>query len=92
MAPCAFCLSTRLDDGRESIYGGMMAEPLQPFRPISPGEILNDELEARGWTKSKFAAMIGVPLQLVNENNIVDKLIYGAAAFKSRVAMRYCSQ
>lgn len=32
-----------------------------------PGEILADELEARGWTQSEFAAIIDRPTQFVNE-------------------------
>ncbi|WP_231493963.1 HigA family addiction module antitoxin [Corynebacterium vitaeruminis] len=32
-----------------------------------PGEILADELEARGWTQAEFAAIIDRPAQFVNE-------------------------
>jgi HTH-type transcriptional regulator/antitoxin HigA len=32
-----------------------------------PGEFLRDELEARGWTQTEFAEMIGRPIRLVNE-------------------------
>jgi HTH-type transcriptional regulator / antitoxin HigA len=32
-----------------------------------PGEYLKDELKARGWTQSKFATILGRPLQLVNK-------------------------
>ncbi len=39
----------------------------RPYRPIAPGEILKDELEARGWTQGDFAEIIGRPLQAVNE-------------------------
>ena len=31
-----------------------------------PGEYLKDELEARGWTQSQFARIIGRPIQVVN--------------------------
>ncbi len=37
---------------------------------IHPGEILQDELEARGWTQKGFAGQIGRPLQLIN--NIIN--------------------
>ncbi len=42
-------------------------EELRPFRPVSPGEILLDELDAREWTQSEFAEIIGKPSQKVNE-------------------------
>lgn len=32
-----------------------------------PGEYLKDELEARGWTQTEFAQIIGRPLRVVNE-------------------------
>jgi HTH-type transcriptional regulator/antitoxin HigA len=32
-----------------------------------PGEFLRDELEARGWTQTEFAEMIGQSHRLVNE-------------------------
>jgi HTH-type transcriptional regulator/antitoxin HigA len=32
-----------------------------------PGEFLREELEARGWTQSDFAEILGRPIQLVNE-------------------------
>lgn len=32
-----------------------------------PGEFLRDELEARGWTQTEFAEIIGRPTRLVNE-------------------------
>ena len=44
-----------------------MPERLRPFRPIKPGEILKEELEARGWTQSDLAAILGRPVQAVHE-------------------------
>jgi len=44
-----------------------MSEKLRPFRPIKPGEILKEELEARGWTQSDLAEVLGRPIQVVNE-------------------------
>lgn len=32
-----------------------------------PGEFLRDELEARNWTQTEFAEIIGRPVRLVNE-------------------------
>ena|SRR6266446_1569068 len=39
----------------------------RPFRPVSPGEILLDELKARGWSQKSLAAKISRPYQAVNE-------------------------
>lgn len=43
---------------------------MKDFRPAEafpPGEYLRDELEARGWTQTQFARIVGRPAQLVNE-------------------------
>ena len=40
---------------------------MKPFRPIPPGEILKEELEARGWTQADFADITGKPVQALNE-------------------------
>ena len=40
---------------------------LQPSTPIHPGEILKDELEARGLSQRKFAQTIGVSYSVFNE-------------------------
>lgn len=32
-----------------------------------PGEFIREELEARGWSQSDFARILGRPLQAVNE-------------------------
>lgn len=40
---------------------------LQPSVPIHPGEILRDELEARGMSQRKFADIIGVSYSVLNE-------------------------
>ena len=39
----------------------------RPAEVFHPGEHLLDELEARGWTQTEFAEIIGRPLRLVNE-------------------------
>jgi HTH-type transcriptional regulator / antitoxin HigA len=44
-----------------------MKTTLRPFRPIRPGEILQEELEARGWSQGDFADIVGRPVQAVNE-------------------------
>lgn len=38
-----------------------------PAEVFPPGEYLRDELEARGWTQTEFAEIIGRPTRLVNE-------------------------
>lgn len=40
---------------------------LHPSTPIHPGEILKDELEARGMSQRKFADLIGVSYSVLNE-------------------------
>ncbi|HUB27378.1 MAG TPA: HigA family addiction module antitoxin [Tepidisphaeraceae bacterium] len=44
-----------------------MAKPFKPAEAFPPGEFLREELEARGWTQSEFARILGRPLQAVNE-------------------------
>jgi HTH-type transcriptional regulator/antitoxin HigA len=44
-----------------------MQKDFHPAEAFPSGEYLRDELEARGWTQSQFARIIGRPLQLVNE-------------------------
>ena len=55
-----------------------MTEPLQPFRPVSPGEILKEELQARGWTP----ADLGFPIQVINKILSGEKIIDAAIAVK----------
>ncbi len=42
-------------------------EERRPAEIFHPGEHLLDELEARGWTQTEFAEIIGRPIRLVNE-------------------------
>lgn len=44
-----------------------MEERKRPYRPITPGEILQEELDVRGWTQGDFAEITGRPLQAINE-------------------------
>jgi len=39
---------------------------LRPHRIASPGEILREELRARGWSQAEFAEIIGRPPQFVS--------------------------
>lgn len=43
------------------------SEELQPSTPIHPGEMLKDELEARGLSQRKFAGIIGMSYTAFNE-------------------------
>lgn len=40
---------------------------LRPFTPISPGEFIEEELQTRGWSQRDLAAVLGRPVQVVNE-------------------------
>ena len=42
-------------------------DELQPSEPIHPGEMLKDELEARGLSQRKFAGLISMPYTAFNE-------------------------
>jgi len=44
-----------------------MSNELRPARLVSPGQILRDELTARGWTQRDFAAILGRPEQVISE-------------------------
>lgn len=44
-----------------------MSEALRPARPVAPGRILKQELEARGWSQKDLAAILGRPEQMVSE-------------------------
>ncbi len=39
----------------------------KPVEVFPPGELLREELEARGWAQSDFADILGRPLGRVNE-------------------------
>ena len=47
-----------------------------------PGEFLREELDARGWTQSDFADILGRPIQLVNE------IVLGKRAITPETAQR----
>ncbi len=44
-----------------------MARNFKPAEVFHPGDILKEELDARGWTQVQFAKIIARPLQAVNE-------------------------
>lgn len=49
------------------VASDMIANNLTPFEPTHPGELIKDELEARGLTQAKLAESIGVSASLLNE-------------------------
>ena len=57
---------------QQSLKGETMKiyDEFNPAMPIHPGEILEEELEARNWTQKYLAELMGRPVQLVN--NIVN--------------------
>jgi HTH-type transcriptional regulator/antitoxin HigA len=44
-----------------------MSGHLRPARAVAPGNIIAAEIEARGWTQKDLAAVMGRPLQAINE-------------------------
>src|SRR5687767_3476284 len=59
----------------------------RPFRPVSPGEILRGEIEARGWTQKELAERIDRPHQAVNEIIRGRKQITAATALALAAAL-----
>ncbi len=45
----------------------MASEQRRPAEVFPPGDMIREELEARGWTQGDLAEILGRPLQLVNE-------------------------
>ena len=39
---------------------------MKPHVVFPPGDLIKEELEARGWTQVQFAAILGRPFQVVN--------------------------
>lgn len=60
---------------------------LEPFEPTHPGELLGDELEARGLTQRKFADTIGISYSVLNEVIKGKRPITPELAFKIEAAM-----
>lgn len=44
-----------------------MTQNVKPFIPIHPGELIKDELEARGISQKKLSEIMGVPYTMLNE-------------------------
>ncbi len=44
-----------------------MSNDLRPYMPTHPGEVLKDELQARGISQKKFSSLIGISYTMLNE-------------------------
>ncbi len=53
----------------------------RPFRPVKPGEILQEELEVRGWIQADLVVLLGQPAQTINE------ILEGQRAITSDLAL-----
>ncbi len=62
---------------------------LRGFMPDHPGEMLKDELQARGVSQRKFAGLIGMSCTLLNEILNGKRQITTEYALKSRSRHRY---
>lgn len=51
----------------EGVSPDMIANNLNPSKPIHPGEMIKDEIEYRGITQKELAAEIGLPASVLNE-------------------------
>jgi addiction module HigA family antidote len=54
---------------------------LRPFRPVERGEILQEELDVRGWTQAGLAGTLDQPVQ------VIDAIVSGERAIMSDTAM-----
>jgi addiction module HigA family antidote len=64
-----------------------MKTTLRPFRPIKPGEILEEELAARGLSPADFAYIVGRSNEEINEIVAGKKTITLSAAIASSEAL-----
>ena len=60
---------------------------LEPSEPTHPGELLGEELEARGLTQKKFADTLGVSYSILNEIIKGKRSITTELAFKIEAAI-----
>lgn len=44
-----------------------MAQKFIPFIPVHPGELIKDEIEARGMTQKQLSCLMGLPYTMLNE-------------------------
>ena len=63
------------------IPSDMIANNLIPYEPTHPGELIRDEIEARGLTQARVAESIGVRPSLLNE------IIKGKRAVNTEISL-----
>lgn len=63
------------------IPSDMIANNLIPYEPTHPGELIRDEIEARGLTQARLAESIGVRPSLLNE------IIKGKRAVNTEISL-----
>lgn len=51
----------------EGVEPRMIANNLNPSKPIHPGEMIRDEIEYRGISQMALASEIGIPASILNE-------------------------
>ena len=51
----------------EGVASHMIANNIEPYRPVHPGEILKEEIEYRGISQRKLAAQMRVAYSVLNE-------------------------
>jgi len=44
-----------------------MVQSVKPFLAVHPGELVKDEIEARGLSQKKLAEILGLPYTMLNE-------------------------
>lgn len=44
-----------------------MVQTIKPFVTVHPGEVVKDEIEARGISQKKLSEIIGIPYTMLNE-------------------------
>jgi len=44
-----------------------MVQTVKPFFAVHPGELVKDEIEARGLSQKKLAEILGIPYTMLNE-------------------------
>lgn len=58
-----------------------MEASLRPFRPVKPGAIFQEELDARGWTRADLADIIERPA------SVTDDILTGKTAITPEIAL-----
>jgi HTH-type transcriptional regulator/antitoxin HigA len=64
----------------------------RPAEVFPPGEFLKDELDARGWTQTEFAEIIGRPVRAVNELILGKRAVSPETAREIAAALRTSAQ